>query len=393
VVPFPARAVVDLAAIRQNVRLLAGHAGRAAVMAIVKADAYGHGLLPVARAALDGGATWLGTAQVSEALTLRAAGVTAPVLTWLYAPGAPLARAITAGIDVSVTAPWALAEVVSAVGATGRPARVHLEIDTGLGRSGVFAAQLPLLLRAAMRAQADGALDVVGVWSHLARADEVGHPSVRAQIAAFDDAVRACERAGANLEVRHLAASAAVLSEPRTQYDLVRPGIALYGLSPFPDRASAADLGLRPAMRLEAQLSIVKPAAEGQGVSYGHDYVTPRDTYLGVVPIGYADGVPRHASNAGPVRIMGRNLRVAGRVCMDQFVLDLGAGLPGGGVPARAGDTVVLFGSGDDGEPTAQDWAEAAGTISYEIVTRLGTRIPREYVDSERGGEQGAGAA
>lgn len=388
---YPARAVVDLAAIRHNVGVLAEHAGPAAVMAIVKADGYGHGLLPVARAALAGGATWLGTAQVSEALALRAAGITAPVLTWLYAPGAPLARVITAGIDVSVPAPWALAEVVEAVRSTGRAARVHVEVDTGLGRSGVFPELLPGLLRAAVHAQSEGIIELVGIWSHLARADEVGHPSVRAQADAFDDAVRACERAGAAVELRHLAASAAVLSEPRTRYDLVRPGIALYGLSPFPERATSAELGLRPAMRLEASLSVVKEAAEGLGVSYGHDYVTPRATYLGVVPLGYADGIPRHAGNAGPLQVAGRRVHVAGRVCMDQFVVDLGAGLPRDGGPVPAGEPAVLFGTGEGGEPTAQDWADASGTISYEIVSRLGVRIPRVYVDDDQPAPGAAG--
>lgn len=379
---YPARAVVDLDAIRHNTGLLAAHAPSSAVMAIVKADGYGHGLLPVAHAALAGGASWLGVAQVSEALTLRAAGITAPLLTWLYAPGAPLGRAITAGVDVSIPAAWALEEVLAAVAATGRTARIHLEVDSGLGRSGVMPRDLPALLRRALTAQASGAVEVVGVWSHLARADEPGHPSVRAQAAVFEDAVRTVERAGAHLEVRHLAASAAVLTEPSVHYDLVRPGISVYGLSPIPDRATSAQLGLRPAMRLEAQLSVVKPVPEGQGVSYGHDYITPRPTHLGVVPIGYADGVPRHASNTGPVQVGGRRFTVAGRVCMDQIVLDLGAA-PGPDGPDTAGDVAVLFGAGDDGEPTAQDWADAAGTISYEIVTRVGPRVPRVYVGGE----------
>jgi alanine racemase len=381
---YPARAVVDLDAIRHNVRLLAAYAPSSAVMAIVKADGYGHGLLPVARAALDAGATWLGTAQLTEALTLRAAGVTAPILTWLYAPGAPLARVITAGIDVSVHAPWALDEVLAAVASTGRTARIHLDVDTGLGRSGAMLRDFPALLDRALAAQASGAVDVVGLWSHLARADEPGHPSIRAQAAVFEDALRASERAGARLEVRHLAASAAVLTEPSVHYDLVRPGIAVYGLSPIPDRATSAQLGLRPAMRLEAELSIVKAVPEGQGVSYGHDYITPRPTHLGVIPIGYADGIPRHASNAGSVLVGGRRFRVAGRVCMDQFVLDLGAG-PGPEGPDVAGDVAVVFGPGDDGEPTAQDWATAAGTISYEIVTRLGPRVPRVYLGADPG--------
>lgn len=381
---YPARAVVDLGAIRHNVRLLAAHAPSAAVMAIVKADGYGHGLLPTARAALEGGATWLGTAQLTEALALRAAGITAPVLTWLYSPGAPLARVITAGIDVSVHATWALEEVLAAVASTGRTARIHLDVDTGLGRSGVMLRDFPALLDRAMAAQASGAVEIVGLWSHLARADEPGHPSVRAQASVFADAIRLAERGGARLELRHLAASAAVLTEPSVHFDLVRPGIAVYGLSPIPDRATSAQLGLVPAMRLEAELMVVKAVPEGQGVSYGHDYITPRPTHLGVVPIGYADGVPRHASNTGPVQVGRRRFRVAGRICMDQFVLDLGAG-PGPDGPDVAGDVAVLFGTGGDGEPTAQDWADAAGTISYEIVSRLGPRVPRVYVDTETG--------
>ena len=382
VISYPARAVVDLDAIRHNVRILSAHAPSAAVMAVVKADGYGHGLLPAARAALDGGATWLATAQVSEALALRAAGITAPVLTWLYAPGAPLARVITAGIDVSVPASWAMEEVLAAVASTGRTARIHLAVDTGLGRGGVFVRDFPALVARALAAQASGAVEVVGVWSHLARADEVGHPSIRAQRLLFEDALRILERAGAHLEVRHLAASAAVLTDPSLHYDLVRPGIAVYGLSPIPDRATSAQLGLRPAMRLEATLSMVKAAPEGQGVSYGHDYITPRPTHLGVVPLGYADGIPRHASNAGPLQVGGRRFTVAGRICMDQFVVDLGAE-PGPDGATQAGDVAVLFGTGDDGEPTAQDWADAAGTISYEIVTRLGPRVPRVYLGAD----------
>ena len=381
---YPARAVVDLEAIRGNMRVLSDRAGAADAMAVVKADAYGHGLLPVARAALEGGASWLATAQLSEALRLRASGITAPILSLLYAPGARLDLAVEAGVDLSVGAPWALAEVAAAARACGRTARVHLEVDTGLGRGGAFPGGLGAVLDAALRAQAGGEVAVVGVWSHLARADEAGHPSVRDQRDTFRDAVAMCERAGAAIEVRHLAASAALLTEPETHFDLVRPGIALYGLSPFPDRADSASLGLRPAMRLEATLSVVKQAPGGQGVSYGHDYVTAEQTRLGVVPIGYADGIPRHASGAGPVQVGGRRLQVAGRICMDQFVVDLGPGPE----PHRAGDLAVVFGPGDDGEPTAQDWAEAAGTISYEIVTRLGVRVPREHVGESRGSGQ-----
>ncbi len=376
---FPARAVVDLAAIRGNVAALAAHAPTAQVMAVVKADAYGHGLVPVARAAVEGGATWLGTAQVGEALALRAAGVVGPrILTWLYAPGAPLREAIDADLDLSVAAPWAVDEVVAAAREAGRTARVHLKVDTGLGRNGVLPDALDEVLPALLSAQAEGSVALVGVWSHLAFADEPDHPTVRAQEDVFAAAVKQVEAAGADLEVRHLANSAATLTRPAVHYDLVRPGLAVYGLSPVPQLAGPQAYGLTPAMTLEAQLATVKRVGAGQGVSYAHQYVTEHATTLGVVPLGYADGIPRHASGTlerlgAPVEVGGRRLGIAGRVCMDQFVLDLGPG-----ADERAGDVATLFGAGP--HPTAQDWAEAAGTISYEITTRIGVRVPREYV-------------
>ena len=376
----PARALVDLAAVRGNVAALAAHAPSAQVMAVVKADAYGHGLVPCARAALAGGATWLGVAQATEALELRAAGVTAPVLTWLYSPHTDLDELLVADIDVAVSGPWAFDQVLDAARRTGRTARVHLKVDTGLGRSGVPAREFGALLAAAVGAQADGALEVVGVFSHLAWADAPDHPTVMRQAEVFTEAVRQAERAGAHLEVRHLANSAATLTNPAMHFDLVRPGLAVFGLSPVPDIAGPERFGLVPAMRLEAELALVKLAPAGHGVSYGHAYVTPVETVLGVVPLGYADGIPRHASGhdgvtGAPVQVGHRRVGIAGRVCMDQFVLDLGADAAEG-----TGDTVVLFGSGADGEPTAEDWARAAGTISYEIVTRVGVRVPREYV-------------
>ncbi len=397
---YPARAVVDLGAIRSNVRALSGHAPSAQVMAVVKADGYGHGLLPAARAAVSGGATWLGAAQADEALALRAGGVTARVLTWLYSTGVPMESLLTADVDVSVSAPWALDRVVAAARTTGRTARVHLKVDTGLGRNGLTPDDLPDVLHAALRAEAEGALTVTGVWSHLAFADEPQHPTVRRQAEVFSAAVRLAEDAGARLEVRHLANSAATLTDPAVHYDLVRPGIAVYGLSPVPQLGGPEAYGLVPAMTLEAELATVKRVPAGHGVSYAHAYVTPTETVLGIVPVGYADGIPRHASGSadrpgGPVRVGGRRTTVAGRVCMDQFVLDLGPGSQ-----ARAGDRVELFGTGLDGGPTAEDWATAAGTISYEIVTRVGSRVPRVHVDSglenagvEDAGVEDAGAA
>lgn len=381
---FPARAVVDLAAIRANVRALAGRASSAQVMAVVKADGYGHGLVPAARAALAGGATWLGVAQPGEALELRAAGVTQPrLLTWLWAPGAPLDRLLAADVDVSLAAPWALGEIVAAARATGRTARVHLKVDTGLGRNGLTPPMLAELLPAAVRAQAEGAVELVGIFSHLAFADDPDHPVVRSQAEEFAAAVRAAERAGAHLEVRHLANSAAVLTTPAVHFDLVRPGLAVYGLSPVPQRGGPEEYGLTPAMTVEARLATVKPLPGGHGMSYGHEYVTPRDTVMAVVPLGYADGVPRHASGGphhpgAPLWVGGRTTRIVGRVCMDQLVLDLGPG-----ASEQAGDTVVLWGTGADGAPTAQDWAEAAGTINYEVVTRMAPRLPRRVVGAE----------
>lgn len=387
---FPARAVVDLGAVRGNARTLVGLAPGAAVMAVVKADAYGHGLLPVARAAVEGGATWLGTAQLSEALALRDGGVTARILTWLYAPGAPLADAVAADIDLSVAAPWALDEVAAAARAVGRPARVHLKLDTGLGRNGLPPEDLPAVVDAALALEAAGVVRLVGLWSHLAFADEPGHPTLRAQGDALRAAAEDATARGARLEVRHIAASASTLTDPDLHLDLVRPGIALYGLTPVPQLGGPERFGLVPAMTVEAELATVKRLPAGHGVSYGHHYVTPTATTMGVVPLGYGDGVPRHASGVdgapgAPLGVGGRRLAIAGRVCMDQVMVDLGPG-------ARevAGDRVVLFGTGADGGPTAQDWADAAGTISYEIVTRLGARVPREYTDSESGAPQRA---
>lgn len=377
----PAEVIVDLAAIRANIATLAEAAPTAEVMAVVKADAYGHGLLPVARTALQAGATWLGVAQFSEALAIREAGITAPMLVWLYTPGAPLEQAVRADIDLSVSAGWALDEVVRAARSSGRTARIHLKIDTGMGRGGVFAQAWPDLVAAAMRAQAEGAVQVVGVWSHLARADEIGHPSIAAQVQAFTDAVHLAEAAGAQLLVRHLANSAGTLTAPQTHFDLVRPGIASYGLTPAPQYRSADGFGLVPAMRMESEVMLVKDAPADQGISYAHLYTTTEETRLAVIPLGYADGIPRHASNAGPVSVGGRTVPIAGRVCMDQFTIDLGPSRPDH-PEVVPGERAVLFGTGANGEPTAQDWADAAGTISYEIVARMGARIPRTYLNA-----------
>ena len=367
-------ATVDLDAIRDNVASLCRRTGSAQVMSVVKADGYGHGMVPSARAAVEGGAEWLGVAFVDEALALRAAGLQAPVLAWLVAPGDDIVAAAGSGIDISVSARWGLDEAVAVADVTGRATRVHLKVDTGLGRAGVTRTEWPALAEAAAKHVADGTVEVIGVWSHLAYADAPGHPTIARQAAAFGDALAVAERAGLRPQLRHLANSAATLALPDTHYDLVRPGVATYGLSPGPEVGTASSLGLRPAMRLTARLALVKQVPAGQGVSYGHRYTTNRATTLALVPLGYADGVPRHATNLGPVQINGRRFTISGTVCMDQFVVDVGD------VEVEAGDEVVLFGPGDDGEPTAEDWAAAIGTINYEIVTRIGPRVPRRYL-------------
>ncbi|MFK0141604.1 MULTISPECIES: alanine racemase [Streptomyces] len=375
-VPPRARAEIDLGALRANVRTLRARVGDAAVMAVVKADGYGHGAVPCARAAVEAGATWIGTALPEEALALRAAGLTQRVLCWLWVPGGPWRQAIEADIDMSLSGMWALREVTEAARAAGRTARVQLKADTGLGRNGCQpGADWAELVAAALRAEAEGLVRVTGLWSHFACADEPGHPSIDAQLTRFREMVAYAEEQGVRPEVRHIANSPATLTLPETHFDLVRPGIAMYGLSPSPEVGTPADFGLRPVMTLSASLALVKRVPGGHGVSYGHHYVTPGDTTLGLVPLGYGDGVPRHASGAGPVLVDGKWRTAAGRVAMDQFVVDLGGDEP------PVGTEAVLFGPGDRGEPTAEDWATACGTIVYEIVTRIGTRVPRVYVD------------
>ncbi|HEY0167920.1 MAG TPA: alanine racemase [Jatrophihabitans sp.] len=365
-------AVVDLAAIAANVATLKSNTA-AEVMAVVKADGYGHGMIASARAALVGGASWLGVAMLDEALALRAAGIAEPVLAWLWTPRETqaLRDALAAGVDISVSSQQALDLVVMTAAELGSAARVHLKIDTGLSRNGVTAADWPQLLDATAKAAATGVIETIGIWSHFAYADSPGHPTIARQIERFGAALDTARGYGVTPQVRHLANSAGTVTLPQCHFDLVRPGVAVYGLSPVPEKG---DFGLTPAMTLRTSIANVKRVPAGEGVSYGHQHVTERETTLALIPMGYADGVPRAATNIGPVAIGGNRHTVSGRVCMDQFVVDLGD------EEANAGDEVVLFGPGDDGEPTAQDWADALDTIHYEIVTRIGARVPRSYI-------------
>jgi alanine racemase len=367
------QALVDLGAIAGNVASLCELVRGSQVMAAVKADGYGHGMVPAARAALAGGASWLGVADLDEAVTLRRAGITAPVLC-LMTFGDP-AEAIRHDVDVTAGSVAFVAKVEAAADGAGVQARLHLKADTGLSRGGATPADWPCVVEAALDAQARGSVRVTGLWSHFACADIPGHPSIAAQLAAFAAAVAFAEKAGLRPEVRHIANTAAALTVPESRLDLVRFGGAIYGLSTLPGGAPS---WLRPAMTLRAQLAMVKRVPAGTGVSYGHRYVTSRETTLGLVPLGYADGVPRSAAGHPLVSARGRRWPVAGTVCMDQLVVDFGD------EPVATGDEVVLFGPGEDGEPTAQEWGERLGTISYEIATGIGARVPRSYPDGGR---------
>lgn len=379
-------AVIDLDAIRHNVRRLADAASPAKVMAVVKADAYGHGAVPVARAALEAGASWLGVAHISEALALRAAGIEAPLLAWLHTAESNFAAAVAAGVDIGCSG-WELDRIVAAARDQERPARIHLKVDTGLGRNGVTLEGWDQLVGEAMEYQDQGLLRVVGIFSHLSVADEPERPETDEQLAAFRDVLAVAQDAGVDPEVRHLANTPATLSRPDTHFDLVRVGLGIYGLSPFEGQTSA-ELGLRPAMTLRTLVSQCKDVPDGQGVSYGLHYRTRGRSTLALIPLGYADGVPRVATG-GPVRVAGRTYPVVGRIAMDQMVIDLGNIGPAGA--DLFGAEAVLFGSGDDGGPTADDWAVAAGTNNYEIVTRISPRVPRQFINDSPAVERPAG--
>ena len=365
-------AVVDLDAIAHNVQVLRERAGSAALMAVVKADGYGHGATEVARAALAAGAAELGVATVTEALELRAAGITAPVLAWLHAPGTDFAPAVSADVQVGVSSVAQLDEVVAAARRSGVAARVTVKVDTGLNRNGVAAADFPEMLRALGRAIAEGAVVAVGLMSHLSHGDEPAHPANDLQAQRLTELHAAARRHGVDFGVVHLSNSPAILARPDLAFDMVRPGIAVYGLNPLPGPEGA---DLIPAMTLKAPVTLVKTVRAGEGVSYGHTWIAEQASTVALIPLGYADGVFRALSGRIDVLINDRLRRNVGRICMDQFVVDLGAGP----VDVAAGDEAILFGPGTSGEPTAADWAGLLDTIDYEVVTSPRCRVVRSY--------------
>ena len=373
---FLAEAVVDLGAIQHNVRLLCEHAGRAQVMAVVKADGYGHGATEVARAALAAGAAELGVATVDEALALRADGITAPVLAWLHPPGIDFGPALLADVEIAVSSVRQLDELLDAARRTGETATVTVKVDTGLNRNGVAPALYPSMLAALRQAVAEDAIRLRGLMSHLVYADQPGNPINDVQAQRFADMLAQARNEGLRFEVVHLANSSATMSRPDLAFDLVRPGIAVYGLSPVPD---LGDMGLIPAMTVKCVVSLVKSIRTGEGVSYGHTWIAERDTNLALMPIGYADGVFRALGGRLEVLINGRRRPGVGRICMDQFLVDLGPGR----LDVTEGDEAILFGPGTRGEATAQDWADLLGTIHYEVVTSPRGRITRTYREAE----------
>jgi alanine racemase len=368
-----AEAVVDMSAIEHNVATILDRVD-AEVMAVVKADGFGHGLVPVARAALDAGATWLGVTSTAEALALRDAGLDVPTLTWLHRPDEDFGPLIDADVDVSAASAEHLYGIADAARLRGRPAQVHLKVDTGMSRNGVAPDEWPQVVAVARDIERAGLVRVRAVWTHLATADEPERPEAAEQLSAYEDALKVADEAGLTPTLQHVANSAGALAIPESRYNLVRVGIACYGVEPVVDRT----YGLRPAMTLRARAILVKRAPAGTGVSYGLDYTTDRETTLVLVPLGYADGVPRNASTTASVWMGGHRHRIAGRISMDQFVIDVGD------MPAEMGDEIVLFGPGDRGEPTASEWAEWAGTNAHEILTRVGPRVPRRYLSANR---------
>ena len=369
----PAWVTVDLDAIRDNVRGLVALAAPAGVLATVKADAYGHGAVPVARAALDAGATWLGVAFVEEGVELREAGIDAPILLLSEPPPAAAATVVAHRLTPFVYTEAGIDALAAAAAEAGTPLAVHLKVDTGMHRVGCAPTAAVGL---ATRIAGHPALRLEGLATHLAVADEVGHAYTDAQLDAFDVVVGAVTEAVGRPPVVHAANSAGALAHPRARFDLVRVGITMYGIAPAPEVADA--VALRPALSLHARVSFVKRLAAGERVSYGLRYELAQPARVATVPVGYADGVPRGlGAVSGVVLVGGRRCPIAGTVTMDQLLVDVGDD------DVRVDDDVVLLGTQGDETIGAQEWADRLDTIPYEVVTRLGGRLPRRYV---RGG-------
>jgi len=368
-----ASAEINLSAIADNLKLIKGKTN-AQLLAVVKADAYGHGLIQVGKAAEAAGANWLGTALLEEGIALRNSGIKVPIISWLTPLGEDFKTAINLDIDLSISSIELLTEVTSAGKVVKKIPRVHIEVDTGMSRGGV-GDDWNLLLTELSKAVKANEINIIGIWSHFARADEPGQAMNQEQLNTFEDRIKSASDVGIKPEFIHIANSAAALTNNGAHKNIIRWGIGLYGLSPdINNLGDSKSLKLKPAMRLKAKLHLVKAVKAGVSVGYGGTAITKSDTKLGVVTLGYADGVPRNANNLAGVFVDGKRAPLIGRVSMDQFVVDLGINSS-----AKTGDEVIVFGDGSSGEYTADEWAKASGTINYEIVTRIGSRVPRIY--------------
>ena len=368
-----ASAEINLSAIADNIKLIKGKTN-AQVLAVVKADAYGHGLIQVGKAAEAAGANWLGTALLEEGIALRNSGIKVPIISWLTPLGEDFKTAINLDIDLSISSIELLTEVIAAGKVVKKIPRVHIEVDTGMSRGGV-GDDWQLFLTELSKTVKTNEINIIGIWSHFARADEPGQAMNPEQLNTFEDRIKSASDVGIKPEFIHIANSAAALTNNSAHKNIIRWGIGLYGLSPdINNLGDSKSLKLKPAMRLKAKLHLVKAVKAGVSVGYGGTAITKSDTKLGVVTLGYADGVPRNANNLAGVFVDGKRAPLIGRVSMDQFVVDLGINSS-----AKTGDEVIVFGDGSSGEYTADEWAKASGTINYEIVTRIGSRVPRIY--------------
>ena len=366
-------AEINLSAITQNFKSIKSRT-TADVLAVVKADAYGHGLIPVSKALEEAGADWFGTALLEEAINLRKAGILKPIISWLTPLGEDFKSAIDLDIDLGIPSIDLLNEVIKAASLTGKAARIHLEIDTGMSRGGVLS-EWDQLIKSVLVGVNLKQLKVIGIWSHFARADEPDELMNQEQLSLFEEKVNQAKAAGIDAQFIHIANSAALFTNKSSHKNIIRSGIALFGLSPdIKTIGDSSSLGLKPAMKLKAKLNLVKDVKAGASVGYGGTAVIKSDTKLGVVALGYADGIPRSTNNLAGVFVDKKRAPIIGRVSMDQFVVDLGITST-----AKTGDEVIVFGDGSSGEYTVDEWAKAANTINYEIITRIGPRVPRIY--------------
>ena len=368
-----ASAEINLSAITQNFKSIKSRT-TADVLAVVKADAYGHGLIPVSKALEEAGADWFGTALLEEAINLRKAGILKPIISWLTPLGEDFKSAIDLDIDLGIPSIDLLDEVIKTASLTGKTARIHLEIDTGMSRGGVLS-EWDQLIKSVLAGVNLKQLKVIGIWSHFARADEPDELMNQEQLSLFEEKVNQAKAAGIDAQFIHIANSAALFTNKSAHKNIIRSGIALFGLSPdVKTIGDSSSLGLKPAMKLKAKLNLVKEVKAGSSVGYGGTAVLKSDTKLGVVALGYADGIPRSTNNLAGVFVDKKRAPIIGRVSMDQFVVDLGITST-----AKTGDEVIVFGDGSNGEYTVDEWAKAANTINYEIITRIGPRVPRIY--------------